>query len=62
MPTRKRITFFGPEPDLGEGMVDARPETHVQHWTRKEQIANAVESGTLDEMRPPLTEKEKTRL
>ncbi len=26
----------------------------LQHWTRKEQIANAKADGTLKEMRPPL--------
>lgn len=59
MPTKKRITFFGPEPELKEGMVDSRPEIHLQHWTRKEQIANAVAGGTLDEMKPKLKATEK---
>ncbi len=26
----------------------------IQHWTRKEQIANARQDGTLDEMEPKL--------
>ncbi len=34
----------------------------VRDWTRKEQIANHEREGTLSEMEPPLTEKEKMRL
>ncbi len=52
MPTKKRVTFFGPKPDLKPGMTESRPETHIQHWTRQEQIANAKADGTLREMRP----------
>lgn len=52
MPTKKRLTRFGPPPDLKEGGEDIRPITYVQHWTRKEQIANAKADGTLAEMRP----------
>lgn len=32
--------------------------TYVYHWTRKEQIENAVEDGTIDEIQPPLTPEE----
>ncbi len=31
----------------------------VRHWTRKEQIDNAYEDGTEEEMQPPLKTRER---
>lgn len=36
--------------------------TYTQHWTRGEQIENAKEDGTLDEIKPPLTPEEEAAL
>ncbi len=33
--------------------------SRVYHWTRKEQIDNAYEDGTVDEMQPPLKTRER---
>ncbi len=33
----------------------------TKHWTRAQQIANAIEDGTLAEIRPPLTDKQKEK-
>lgn len=34
--------------------------SYIQHWTREEQIENAKESDTIEEMKPPLTTKERS--
>ncbi len=39
-----------------------RMEEGIYEWTRKEQMANHEREGTLSEIEPPLTEKEKMRL
>lgn len=44
-PEAKKIKEFDPE-DIGM--------TFTEHWTRQEQIDNAVADGTLSEMKPPL--------
>ena len=33
--------------------------SYVRHWTREEQIENAKEDGTAEEMVPPLTDAER---
>ncbi len=33
--------------------------THFEKWTRDEQIENAIVDGTVEEMKPPLTGKER---
>ncbi len=37
----------------------AARRSYVRHWTREEQIANAMEDGTVEEMKPPLTADER---
>ena len=36
-------------------------KTYVRHWTREEQIENAMEDETVEEMSPPLTAEERAR-
>ncbi len=33
--------------------------TRIYHWTREEQIENAYEGGTEEEMQPPLKARER---
>ena len=33
--------------------------SYVRHWTREEQIENAKEDGTAEELQPPLTNDER---
>lgn len=59
MPTKAKE-----HPEYGEQVM-------LQHWTRQEQIDNAIEAGTIDlvdpetgipNLQPPLTEEEKDKL
>lgn len=52
LPERKEVEPLPPE-DWGM--------TFTEHWTREEQIENAVEDGTYEEMRPRLTAKERAK-
>lgn len=52
MTTRKRRL-----PDSRSDSPDSA-RTLARHWTREEQIENAYEDGTENEMQPPLKPKE----
>ncbi len=42
---------------MKKGKTIGRTQTY--HWTRKEQVDNAYEDGTEEEMTPPLKAKER---
>ncbi len=60
MPTKTRIRVKN---EIYEGELEKLPSfaTHVLTWTRKEQIENAQEDGTTDELAPPLTPEERRK-
>ena len=56
MTTRKRLI------PLSRSFGRGKNRPWGQHWTRKEQIQNAKEDGTITEIRPPLTREEQEAL